>query len=311
MNCPNCQHEIADDVQICPNCGANVAAAEDAQVAPTPATPSSVAINMNGARKIPFVVAFFALCLVAVGYIAYVVCNIALKGDMVANAGFITSMVGRVAVSLIRGVILVFAVIAIVSIFKAYKSKGDLFNNMTRFSYLFKVLSIFAIFTILDMFVIFFFALIGNSVVGDTLTYKTNYELIEVITNFWGYDGLKLSKTLFKGAEDGTLALVCAVGFGLFCFVYSIYNAVVMSKLKDYTSTLTGLTGGYQYDKDTKSPFVWTVIVVPFYIFSGVASIIAGVYVNAIIQLGMAIFLCALAFAFKGLHKDLLRTSAD
>ena len=92
MNCPNCQHEIADEVQICPNCGANVAPLAEAVTAPatTVASASSV-INIKGAKKVYLIGAFFALCVIALGYLAYIVCNVALKGDFVAFASFISS----------------------------------------------------------------------------------------------------------------------------------------------------------------------------------------------------------------------------
>ncbi len=312
MNCPNCQHEIADDVQICPNCGANVAPVAEALPTSGVATASAPSvINMNGTRKIPFIVAFVALCVVAVGYLAYIVSNIALEGDFVASATFIKTILGRIAVSLVRAIIPVSLVIAIVALFKAYKSKGDLFDNLMKVQFATRVLSIFAIFTIIDMFVIFFYLLIGNSVVGDALTYKSNFELLDAVSKFAGYEGLELSKTVFKGLEDGIGALAFAVGFGLVAFAYSIYNAVVLNKVKYYCEALAGFSGGAQYDKDTKSPFVWMLVVLPYYIFGGVLSVMAGVYVNAVIQLGMAILLCSLAFAFRGLHKDLIKTSAD
>lgn len=312
MNCPNCQHEIADEVQICPNCGANVAPLVEAVTAPatTVASASSV-INIKGAKKMYLIGSFFALCILALGYLAYIICNVALNGDFVASANFVSTMVGRVVISIIRATVLVSAVIAIISLFRAYKSKGDLFDNLSRLNYFTKALSIFAIFTLIDMFIMFFFLLIGNSVVGDTLTYKNNYELLDVFSKFAGYEGLNLSKEAFMQEKDSVGALVATIAFGLLAFAYSVYNAIVINKIRDYCDTLTSFAGGAQYDKDTKSPFVWILVLIPFYAVGFALSLMAGVVANALIQFGMLLLLICIAPAFRSLHSDLLKTSAD
>ena len=68
---------------------------------------------------------------------------------------------------------------------------------------------------------------------------------------------------------------------------------------------------GAQYDKDNKPPVILSIIIAVVYVALAVISLIAGNWVDAIIQIGTAMFLGAEAWMFSVVHKELRVSSAD
>lgn len=287
-------------------------------------------IKKTAAKKTAMLMTFIGVCCVAIGYVLFWVANIILGGDGVSNSNIITSLspqyqlIGRVATSAVHTAILAGAIIAIVYAIKLFVNKGDPAISVSKISLFPKVLFFFAVFACVDAFIVFFFTLTGNSIVGfeeisiglngeelqERSLLQTNYELITIVVASWGYGKLGVDE-MFAGKEDSTLAMIAAIGFGLVVLVYAIVNIYLMSKVTTYYTTLSSTVDGAQYDKGTKPPFVLSVIFAVFNLGFAAASLMAGVWVDAVIQAGMALFLGCGAWMFFLLHKDLHKTSVD
>lgn len=317
----NCQHDVAVE---------NAFVDAPVEGVSAPSAFSDGIINKSPAKKTAILMTFIGICCIAIGYVLFWIANLALGGDGVANSNIITSLdpeyqiIGRILTSLIHSVILVFAVIAIIYAIKLFFKKNDPAIAISKVSLLPKVLFFFAVFACVDAFIVFFFTLTGNSIVGfeeisigldgeelqERSLLQSNYELISIVVASWGYGKLGVSE-MIAGKEDSTLALIAAIGFGLLVLAYSIVNIYLFSKVTTYYTTIASTVDGAQYDKGTKPPFVLSVIFAVFNLGFAVASVIAGVWVDAVIQLGMAIFLGCGAWMFLLLHKDLHKTSVD
>ena len=317
----NCQHDVAVE---------NAAMDAPVENVSAPFAFSDGIVNKSNAKKASVLATFVGICLIAIGYLLFWVVNLALGGDGVSNSNIITELdpkyqiIGRILTCLIHGVILAFAIVAIVYAVRLYLKKSDLGLAVSKVSLLPKVLFFFAVFACVDAFIVFFFTLTGNSIVGfeeitQSLTgedmqerslLQTNYELISIVVASWGYGKLGVSE-MFAGKEDSTFAMIAAISFGLFVLAYAIVNIYLFSKVTSYYSTLASTADGAQYDKGTKPPFVLSVVFAVFNFGFAVASLISGVWVDAIIQLGMATFLGAGAWMCLLFHKDLHKTSVD
>lgn len=308
MICKNCLHEIADDVQSCPDCGAELTSAPEMKTEAK--TAGDAVINTSGVRKMPFILTFAGVCLIALGYLAFWIANVALGGKGVANSNMITSVIGRVATSLVHSIILAAAIVAIVYAIKIAANKGSLAFSIYRFNFLPKVLTVFSVFSILDGFVIFFISAISNSIVGEGLIWDNNYMTIAEITENIGYAGLEIAADVVA-KSDGILAIVSAVLFGLSFLAFSAVSFYLFGKIRNYYLTLANTANGAQYDKDNKPPVVLSFVMAGLYVCLAVISLIANVWVDAIIQLGMAMFLGAGAWLFMLVHGDLRKTSVE
>lgn len=307
MNCQTCQHEYADDMSVCPNCGAKNKP-EAVEEAVSASETRTVAINTNGKNKLPFILTFASLLVVAIGYIMFWVANIALNGKGVANSKLITSIFGRIMTSVVHTLILVPCVIAIIYVIRMVMKKEHVANSLSKISLFPKVLSLFAIFSCIDAFCMFFYALLGNAIVG--VTYDSNYEIIGAITNFWGYRGLGITKAV-ANMEDSALAIVVTIGFALFTFLFVAFSFFIYNRITAYYNTLTNTATGAQYDKDTKPPVILSFVFAGLNVALAVASLMAGVWVDAVIQIGTALFLGAGAWMFMVIHKQLHSTSVE
>ena len=287
-------------------------------------------VKQSAAKQISALITLIGICLVAIGYVLFWVANVALGGDGVSNSNIITSlsteyqMIGRILTSLIHTVILAFAVIAVIYAVKFFFKSGEPAIAVAKVSLFPKVLFFFAVFACVDAFIVFFFTLTGNSIVGfeeitqsldgqdmqERSLLQTNYELITIVVASWGYSKLGLSE-MFAGKEDSTFAMIAAISFGLVVLAYAIVNIYLMSRVTTYYTTLASTVDGAQYDKGTKPPFVLSVIFAVFNLGFAAASLMAGVWVDAVIQLGVALFLGSGAVMFLLLHKDLHKTSVD
>lgn len=308
MICKNCLHEIADDVQSCPDCGAELTSSSEKEIEATPS--ADAVINTSGARKLPFIFTFVGVCLIALGYLAFWVANLALGGEGVANSAMITSVLGRVATCLVHSVILAAAIVAIIYAVKIFLNKGNLAFSIYRFNFLPRVLTIFSVFAMLDGFVIFFVATISNSIVGEKLTWLNNYYAIAEITENIGYAGLGIREEI-ELLSDGFLAVASAVLFGLSFLAFSAVSFFLFGKIKNYYMILANTANGAQYDKDNKPPIILSFVMAALYVGLAVISLIAGVWVDAIIQIGMSIFLGACGWMFISVHTDLRKTSVE
>ena len=258
----------------------------------------------------PFILTFVAVCVIAAGYIAMWIANVALYGIGFSNSDMIKTTTGRIIASGVYSIILAACLFAIFFAIRMFMKKDHIAVSVSRISWLPRILSFFAIFSCVDAFVIFFFSTVGNSIVGEKLLLKNNYQLISTVTNFIGYDRLGLAAETAK-LDDSVLAIVCAVLFGLLAVLFCALTFVVYSKIKAYFDILMNTYAGAQYDKDNKPPVILSFIIAVVYIALSVVSFISGNWVDAIIQIGTAMFLGALAWTFILVHKKLRASSAE
>lgn len=280
-------------------------------------------VDTNGAKKLPFLLSFISVCVMALGYIAFWIANLALSGGGVSNSNMVVDVVKKgsktvremstlagVLVSLVYTVVLAACIVAIVYAVRIYMNKGHTALSLSRISLLPKVLMAFSAFSCVDAFVVFFFTAIGNSVVGENLNYANNFELIGKVTEFWGYGGLGITSSV-SGMEDSVIAVIAAVLFGLVNLAFAVFSVYVYSKICAYYRVLTNTSAGAQYDKGNKPPVIISFVFAGIYAVLAVISLIAGVWVDAIIQLATAMFAGAGAWMFMSVHNDLKKTSVD
>ena len=169
-------------------------------------------------------------------------------------------------------------------------------------------MSLFSVFACLDAFFMFFYLLLGNSVVG--ITFNNNYQIAGKVLDFAGYYRLGISSSV-ANMEDGFLAIFTAVMLGIVMVAFCAASFLLFAKIREYMTILMNTHAGAQYDKDNKPPVIFSFIMAGFYLVLAVISLLAGVWVDAIIQLGTALFLGAGAWAFMLVHKELRSTSAE
>lgn len=258
----------------------------------------------------PFILTFVGVCVIAAGYIAMWIANLTMYGIGFSNSDMIKTTTGRIMASGVYSIILATCLFAIFFAIRMFMKKDHLAISVARISWLPRILSYFAIFSCVDAFVVFFYATLGNSIVGEKLFYKNNYQIISTITNFVGYDRLGLAaKTAVL--EDSVLAIICAVLFGLVAISFCAATVFVYMKIKAYYDVLMNTAAGAQYDKDNKPPVVLSFIIAAVYIALAVVSFMAGNWVDAIIQIGTAMFLGAGAWVFIVVHKELRASSEE
>lgn len=257
---------------------------------------------------LPYILTFAGVCLIALGYVAMWIVNIAMFGRGFSNSFIIKSMLGRILASVVFSVILVAAVFAIVYAIRLYLKKDHPAISLSKISIFPRVMAIFSIFATLDAFFMFFYAILFNSVVG--ITFNNNYQVIGKILDYTGYYNLGVTASV-AGAEDSVLAIIAAVFFGMALVAFCAFGFYLFTRIKSYMNVLMNTYAGAQYDRDNKPPFIVSLVMAGLYLVFAVVSLIAGVWVDAIIQLGTALFLGAGAWMFKNIHKELRATSVE
>ena len=257
---------------------------------------------------LPYILTFAGVCLIAIGYVAMWIVNIAMFGRGFSNSFIIKSMLGRILASVVFSVILAAAVFAIIYAVRLFLKKDHPAVSLHRMSIFPRVMSIFSIFATLDAFFMFFYAILFNSIVG--ITYDNNYQVIDKILDFAGYYNLGVTGSV-AGKEDSVLAIICAVLFGVVLVAFCAVGFYVFARIKGYMTVLMNYCAGSQYDKDNKPPVIISFVMSGLYLAFAVVSFIGGVWVDAIIQLGTALFLGAGAWMFMNIHKQLRATSVE
>ncbi len=299
MNCQNCEQELANVQEV----------VESAQ----PEVNVQPVAKASGTPSVPYIVAFASLCLMALGYVLMWVSNLFLGGAGVANAGFITSLFGRIAACLVHSAILAAAVFAIIYTLKLYKDgNAELNIRASKIAILPKLLYFFAVFSCIDAGVSMFLCILGNSIIGPDVSnnFNTNYDIIAEVVDFWGYSGLGLANA-FAGMKDGIGAIIITILFGFISFAIAVFSILVYSNIKNYYDTLIATSEGSQYDKGNKPPFILPLILAGISAVLAIVSLIGGAWVEGIIKLATAGYLASHALIFKALHTELHKTSID
>ena len=297
MNCQNCEQELANNVQV-------ETEGTEPKVEATPAAKAS------GKPSVPYIVAFGSVCLLALGYVLMWVSNAFLRGAGVANAGFITSAIGRIAACLVHSAILAAAITAIIFAYKMYcDSKTELSIRISKVSILPKIVYFFSVFSCIDMGVSMFLCILGSSIVGIG-DIANNYDIVAEVVDFWGYAGLGIAEKVHT-MQDNLGAVIVAILFGFIAFAVSIGNIIVYNNVKNYYDTLTATAEGSQYDKGNKPPYLLSLIFAGINVVLAIIALISGVWVEAIIKLALAGYLASHAFVFKEIHTELRKTSVE
>lgn len=297
MNCQNCEQELATNAQV-------VTEGAEPEVAEKPAAKASAKPSL------PYIAAFASVCLLALGYVLMWVSNAFLGGAGVANAGFITSTFGRIAVCLVHTAVLAPAVVAILYAFKMHRdSKTELSLKVSRVAILPKLLYFFSVFSCIDMGVSMFLCILGSSIVGIG-DINNNYDIIAEVVDFWGYSGLGLADKVHT-MQDGVGAVIVTVLFGFAAFAFTIGNIIVYNNVKNYYDTLAATAEGSQYDKGNKPPFILSLVFAGLNVVFAIVALVGGAWVEAIIKLALAGYLASHAFVFKEIHAELRKTSVE
>ena len=297
MNCQNCEQELATNAQV---------VTEGAE----PAAEAKPATKASNKPSLPYIVAFASVCLLALGYVLMWVSNAFLGGAGVANAGFINSTFGRIAVCLVHTAVLAPAVVAIIYALKMNRDgKTELGARVAKTAILPKLLYFFSVFSCIDMGVSMFLCILGSSIVGigDIVN---NYDIIAEVVDFWGYAGLGLADKVHT-MQDSIGAVIVTVLFGFLAFAFAIGNIIVYNNIKNYYETLSATADGSQYDKGNKPPFILSLVFAGLNLVFAIVALIGGVWVEAVIKLALAGYLASHAFVFKALHTELRKTSVE
>ena len=285
MNCQNCEQELANVQEVVESVQPEAEVQPDAKARTLP--------------PIPHLAAFGSIVLMALGYVLMWVSNLFIRGAGVANAGFVTSVVGRIAACLVHSAILAAVIFAIIYGYKIYKDANTEFNiRISKISILPKILYFFAVFSCIDAGVSMFLCILGNSIVGIG-NINNNYDIIAEVVDFWGYSGLGLSQAV-HGMQDGVGAVIVAVLFGFASFAVSVFSIIVYNNVKNYYDTLVATIEGSQYDKGNKPPYILPFVLAGINVALAIVSLIAGAWVEGIIKLATAGYLVSHAFIFKG-----------
>ncbi len=291
MNCQNCEQELA-----------NVQEVTEAEVKP--------AAKASAKPSIPYIAAFASVCLLALGYVLMWVSNAFLGGTGVANAGFVDSTFGRVAVCFVHSAVLAPAIVAIIYALKLYRdSKTELSIRVSKIAVLPKLLYFFSAFSCIDMGISMFMCILGSSIVGIG-DIANNYDIIAQVIDFWGYEGIGIADKL-HAMQDGVGAVIVTILFGLIAFASAVGNIIVYSHVKNYYETLVATAEGSQYDKGNKPPYILAFVFAGLNVVFAVLALISGVWVEAIIKLALAGYLASHALVFKEIHTELRKTSVE
>ncbi len=285
---------------------------EAVEASDAPSSEEKFKIDFKNPRCLAILGLFASVCVMALGYVLMWVANLALGGAGVANSFFISSIVGRILTSLVFSVILVACIVLIVYAIKMYKQpKLDLGLRVSRVGILSNVLYFFAVFSIIDSTIIFFFSMLANSIkgLGDNVI-ANNYDVIVQILKFWGYEFPGLEAKVLA-MEDSAWGTVLSVLFGMITLASAVYHVIVYSKVKSYYPTLSNTANGVQYDKDNKPPYILALVLGGINALCAILSIVCGAWVEGIIKLGIAGYLVSTAFVFRSYHTELRKTSAD
>lgn len=265
-------------------------------------------MNSRKTGLLPCILAFGGACLVALGYIAMWIVNLTMFGRGFSNSFIIKTTLGRIIASAVYSVILVAAVFAIIYAFKLYMKKEHVAVALYKMSILPRVMAFFSIFACLDAFFMFFYAILFNSIVG--ITFENNFQVIGKILDYTGYWGLGVSNSV-AGMEDSVFAIIAAIVFGLALVAFCAFAFYVFNRIRNYMLTLSNTYVGAQYDKDNKPPVIVSFVMAGLYLALAVVSLMSGVWVDAIIQFGTALFLGAGAWVFMKIHNELRATSVE
>ena len=296
MNCQNCEQELAN--------------AQEVVEAVQPEVEAKSVVKSSKKPSVPYIAAFVSVCLLALGYVLMWVFNAFLGGAGVANASFIESTWGRVAVCLVYSTILAPAIVAVIYAYKLYRdSKTDTGIKVSRIAILPKLLYFFSVFSCIDMGVAMFMCILGSSIVGIG-DIANNYDIISEVVDFWGYAGIGIADKL-HAMQDGTGAVIVTVLFGLVSFAVAVGNIIVYNNVKNYYETLVATAEGSQYDKGNKPPYILAFVFAGLDVVFAVLALISGAWIEAVIKLALAGYLASHALVFKEVHTELRKTSVE
>ena len=265
-------------------------------------------MNCRKNGLLPYILTFAGVCLIAFGYIALWIVNIAMFGRGFSNSFIIKTTIGRILASAVYSVILVAAVIAIVYAIRLFLKKDHPAISLYKISIFPRIMALFSIFAALDAFFMFFFAILFNSVVG--ISHENNFQVIGMILDYTGYYNLGVSASV-AGMQDSAFALIAAIVFGIVLVAFCAFGFYLFTRIRGYMNVLSNTYAGAQYDRDNKPPVTVSFVMAGLYLAFAVVSLMAGVWVDALIQLGTALFLGAGAWMFMIIHKELRATSVE
>jgi len=304
---PVAQETVATDEVLLTECEEIIEVVEETVKKEEEVTYSpAVNIITSKKAKVPFIIGFSSVCLMAVAYLMMWIFNLALpKLGFFSNSLIIKSFFGRVMTSLVHSVIFAFAIVAIVSFIKIMvKKKAGLASNIKNINLLNSGMFIFSMFSVIDMGVIFFVSVL-----------KHNHEVIAQTLRFMGYSGLGYDgyvKELVKADKAETFGgTLVAILYALICVVAPIMLVISYNAVKDYVKKLQNSASGAQFDKGNKAPFVFAFIAAGINFAFAVVAFISGVYIDGVIFLANTAYMVANALYVMNIHKDLLETSFD
>ena len=268
----------------------------------------SPAVNIMTSKKakVPFIIGFSSVCLMALGYLMMWIFNLALpKLGFFSNSLIIKSFFGRAMTSLVHSVIFAFAIVAIVGFVRIMvKKKAGLEKNIKNINLLNSSMFMFAMFSVIDMGVIFVVSIL-----------KHNHEVIAQTLRFMGYSGLgydEYVKELVKADKAETFGgTVVSVLYAFICVTVPIMLAISYNAIKDYVKKIQNSASGAQFDKGNKAPVVFAFIAAGINFIFAVVAFISGVYIDGIIFLANTAYMVANALYAMSIHKSLLETSFD
>ena len=245
----------------------------------------------------PCAIAFASICLMGIGCLLMWIFNMLLPGMgffSIAD-GMTKSTFGKLLVSVIHSIIPVLGIVAAISMIKIICRKNvGLANNIRNINLLNKGMHMFAMFSLVDMGVIFFVSIL-----------KHNHYIISRTLNFMGYEGIGYKKTDDKGG------VVISIIYAVLCLVVPVVLTICYNAIKEYFKKLENSANGAQFDKGNKAPFGFAIIAACLNFVLAVVAMISGVYVDGVIFLACSAYMIANALYVIFVNKDLLKTSFD
>ena len=245
----------------------------------------------------PCAIAFASICLMGIGCLLMWIFNIVLPqmGFFSIADGMTKSTFGTLLVSVIHSIVPVLGIVAAISMIKIICGKNvGLANNIRNINLLNKGMHMFAMFSLVDMGVIFFVSIL-----------KHNHYIISRTLNFMGYEGVGYKKTDDKGG------VVISIIYAVLCLVVPVVLTICYNAIKEYFKKLENSANGAQFDKGNKAPFGFAIIAACLNFVLAVVAMISGVYVDGVIFLACSAYMIANALYVIFVNKDLLKTSFD
>ena len=248
----------------------------------------------------PFIVGCAAVCLMVLGYLMMWIFNLAAPnvGAFAIAVGMTKTFFGRFLVTLVHSAVLASAIVAIVAFIKIMvKGKAGIAKNIKNINILNSCMHMFALFSVVDMGVIFVLSVL-----------KHNHYAIKTTLSFMGYSGLKYGSKVEDIENTGTIR---AIIYALICIAAPIVLVISYNAIKDYFKKLENSANGAQFDKGNKSPAVFALIAAGLNFVFALVAFISGVFVDGVIYLANTAYMVGIAVYAMSVHKDLLKTSFD